>query len=170
MKESGRLFHAACFRYTEAMKKLPLKYRAAVCRLIFAFGTALCVSACVSVAVIPDEMTPAEIIQRAQEASDRNRYNLALQYYRALLERNGDKADMVCTAEYEIGFIHYKQKKYAAARSELNALLQRYESPDAELLPQEFRRLALIVLDRITEKEKPSFPFTLFKKKTTAAE
>jgi outer membrane protein assembly factor BamD (BamD/ComL family) len=133
-------------------------------------AAALLVSACASAVNIPGDLSPAELIQRAQEASDRNRYKIALQYYQALLERNSARLDMVCTAEYEIGFIHYKQKKYAEARGEMNALLERYNSPDAELLPQQFKRLATIVLDRITEKEKPRFPFTLFQKKTTAAE
>jgi outer membrane protein assembly factor BamD (BamD/ComL family) len=142
------------------MSKLTVKYLLALLA-----GAALLVSACASTVNIPDDLSPAELIQRAQEASDRNRYKVALQYYQALLERNSGKPDMVCTAEYEIGFIHYKQKKYAEARSELNALLERYNSPDAELLPQQFKRLATIVLDRITEKEKPRFPFTLFKKK-----
>jgi hypothetical protein len=81
---------------------------------------------------------------------------------------------MVCTAEYEIAFIHYKQKKYADARTEFNALLERYRSPGAELLPPQFRRLSTIVLERITEKEKTKAPFSgfmsLFKKKPSADE
>ena len=144
--------------------KLSFKNRAAMSRIIFIVWAAYCVSAS-SGALIPEELSPAELIQRAQEASDRNRYKLALQYYQALLERNPSNIDLVCTAEYEIAFIHYKQKKYTEARAELNALLGRYNIPDEELLPQQFKRLALIVLDRITEKEKPKFPFTLFQKK-----
>ena len=109
---------------------------------------------------ISAELSPAELIQRAQEASDHSRYNTALQYYYALVERYPNNLELLCTGEYEIAFIHYKQKKYAQARSEFNALLERYNSPDAELLPQQFKRLAILVLNNITEKEKP-----LFKKK-----
>ncbi|GHV95348.1 hypothetical protein AGMMS50293_16680 [Spirochaetia bacterium] len=129
-------------------------------------GAALFVAACASTVNIPADLSPAELIQRAQEASDRNRYKIALQYYQALLERNPTNIDLVCTAEYEIGFIHYKQKKYAEAREELNFLLQRYDTTDSELLPQQFKRLAVIVLERITEKEKPRVPFALFRKKS----
>ena len=106
---------------------------------------------------IPPELSPAELIQLAQEASDHNRYNTALQYYQVLLSRYSHVIDLVCTGEYEIAFIHYKQKKYSQARSELNALLERYNSPDEELLPQQFKRLANIVLDSIDKKEKPLF-------------
>ena len=118
-------------------------------------------SACATARVnIPDELSPAEIIQRAQEASDRNRYNQALQYYEALLERYWAYIDLVCAAEYEIAFIHYKQKKYPLAKDGFYALLERYEGPDAELLPQEFKLLSNKVLERISEKENPrKFPF-----------
>jgi outer membrane protein assembly factor BamD (BamD/ComL family) len=136
------------------MDKILLKNPGAGLALVFAFFFAACAS---GRAAIPETMSPAELIQRAQEASDRNRYNTALQYYTALLERNQNNIDLVCTAEYEIAFIHYKQKKYADAREEFNALLERYNTPDEELLPPQFKRLANIVLERITEKEKPIF-------------
>jgi outer membrane protein assembly factor BamD (BamD/ComL family) len=101
---------------------------------------------------ISEEMSAEELVQRAQEASDRNHYKVALRYYEALLARNQTSYDWVLTAEYEIAFIHYKQKKYGQAREELEALLRRYEGPEAELLPQQFKRLCGIVLERIGEK------------------
>jgi len=119
-------------------------------------ASAFICAACATVK-IPQELSPAELIQRAQEASDHNRYNIALQYYQALLDRNQNNIDLVCAGEYEIAFIHYKQKKYDQARAEFNALLERYNSPDAELLPPQFKRLATIVLSSIDEKEKPLF-------------
>lgn len=112
--------------------------------------------------MITDETTPAEIIQRAQEASDKNRYGLALNYYQALLERFPGDIELICTAEYEIAFIHYKQKKYTQARQELNALLERYDTPNELLLPRQFKRLAVIVLERITEKERTRDPISEF--------
>jgi outer membrane protein assembly factor BamD (BamD/ComL family) len=111
-------------------------------------------STCASSGVnISNDLSPAEIIQRAQEASDRNRYKVALQYYQALYERNLSNIDLVITAEYEIAFIHYKQKKYALAREELNSMLEYYDSPDEEFLPPQYKILGQIVLNRIGEKE-----------------
>jgi len=122
----------------------------------FVFFAALCFAACATGPLnIPEELTPAELIQRAQEASDRNRYNQALQYYMALLERNSTNIDLVCTAEYEIAFIYYKQKKYNQAKQGFNSLLERYDAPDGDLLPPQFKRLATIVLERINEREYP---------------
>ena len=113
----------------------------------------LCFACATSNVVVPEGLKPMELIQRAQEASDRNRYGLALQYYEALLERNSHDSFYVCTAEYEIAFIHYKQKKYPLARTRLNALLERYAVPDASNLPPQFKLLAEKVLERIDERE-----------------
>ena len=134
--------------YTNTMKNMHF--------LALIFIAVLCVTSCATGIVnIPEELTPAELIQRAQEASDRNRYNQAMQYYTALLERNSTNIDLVCTAEYEIAFIYYKQKKYSRAKEGFQVLLERYDGPDGDLLPPQFRRLANIVLERIVEKETP---------------
>jgi tetratricopeptide (TPR) repeat protein len=119
--------------------------------LIGGFLLALGFSACATVQEdIPD--SAEELVQKAQEASDRNRYESALRYYQVLYDRYQD-TDWMLTAEYEIAFIHYKQKKYVEAREELTSLLSRYDNPDAELMPQQFKRLATIVLKSIDEKE-----------------
>jgi outer membrane protein assembly factor BamD (BamD/ComL family) len=115
--------------------------------------TALGFAGCASGPSIPPDITPAELIQRGQEASDRGRYNRALLYYQAILERFPTYIDMICAAEYEIAHVHYKQKKYAEAKSELHNLLGRYDSPNKELLPPQFERLANIVLEQIAKKE-----------------
>ena len=126
--------------------------------LLFSLTAVLCLVSCATGAVqIPEDLSPAVIIQRAQEAMDKNRYGIALQYYQALLERNSTNIDLVCEAEYEIAFIHYKEKKFIQAREEFNALLERYEAPGGEYLPQQFRTLALKVLQAIDEKENRRF-------------
>ncbi|MDR2185981.1 MAG: hypothetical protein LBO80_10030 [Treponema sp.] len=139
-------------------------------------GAALLIT-CVSRPVsIPDDITAEELIQRGQEASDRNRYKQALQYYEAILDRFRTNTDLICAAEYEIAFIHYKQKLYPQSRSELEGLLTRYDDSDAELLPPQFKILAEIVLKQITEKENaPLLNLPFLKKKnqnvqTTEAE
>jgi outer membrane protein assembly factor BamD (BamD/ComL family) len=129
-------------------------------RFIFSILIILLFVSCASTVNISEDISSAEIIQRAQEALDRNRYNIATQYYEALHERNRHNIELVITAEYHIAFIHYKQGRYDQARTEMNALLGYYNSPDAELLPQHFKRLAQIVLERIDEKENQRRPFS----------
>jgi len=125
-------------------------------RVLLTLAITFIFSACASTLNISEDLSPAELIQRAQEASDRNSYNTALQYYQALRDRNKTNIDLVITAEYEIAFIHYKQKKYQQARDELNEVLEYYNTPDEELLPQQFKRLSQIVLKSIDEKESRS--------------
>ena len=119
--------------------------------LILAAAAASCAS---GADVIPTDLTAAELIQRAQEASDRNRYALSLQYYATIIERFPYDIDSVVAAEYEIAFIHYKQKKYDIAKVEFNDLLERYNTVDEALLPPQFKILSRIVLERIAGLEK----------------
>jgi len=123
-------------------------------RLLIPLTLALLFSACASTVNIGEDLSPAELIQRANEAMDRNRYKIAIKYYEALRDRNQSNIDLTITAEYHIAFIHYKQGKLEQAREELNAVLEYYNSPDAELLPQHFKRLSQIVLQTIDDKEK----------------
>jgi hypothetical protein len=76
-----------------------------------------------------------------------------MQYYQTLYDKYPNNIDLVITAEYEIAFIHYKQKDYNLAREKFNSVLNYYYTPDAELLPQQFKILSQIVLQRIDEKE-----------------
>jgi outer membrane protein assembly factor BamD (BamD/ComL family) len=122
-------------------------------RLLIALTGALLLSSCAT-ANITSGMSAAELIQRGQEAMDRNRYKIAIQYYEALYENNKTNIDLIITAEYHIAFIHYKQAKFEQARNELNAVLEYYNSPDEELYPQHFKRLSQIVIDSIDEREK----------------
>jgi outer membrane protein assembly factor BamD (BamD/ComL family) len=103
-------------------------------------------------AVIPEDATADKLIQWGQEASDNSKYGQALRYYQAVLEKF-PASEYAYDAQYEIAFIHYKEKKYAIAKDELNNLLALYEGPDAELYPGQYKILAKIVLEKIEKKE-----------------
>jgi outer membrane protein assembly factor BamD (BamD/ComL family) len=122
-------------------------------KLTGVFLCTLLIAGCSSGPAIPDTISPAELVQRAQEASDRNRYKQSLRYYETILERFPGDIDYVCTAEYEIAFIHYKQKKYDLAAPEFRDLLARYDQTDAELLPPQYKILANIVTAKIDERK-----------------
>ena len=118
------------------------------------FAALLAFSCATGPVVIPEDLTPPELIQRAQEASDRYRYAVSLQYYETLIERFPYEIDNIIAAEYEIAFIHYKQKKYGISRIEFNNLLERYNVPDEELLPPQYKILSKIVLEKIDNAER----------------
>jgi outer membrane protein assembly factor BamD (BamD/ComL family) len=99
---------------------------------------------------VPPDMPPAKIVQKAQEAADVNKYNTALEYYEVLLERYGDEDEYFAVAEYEIAFIHYKQKNYTAARKGFETLLVRYRQ-ERNTLPPQFKTLSEKMLNRLKE-------------------
>ncbi|MDR2481401.1 MAG: tetratricopeptide repeat protein [Spirochaetaceae bacterium] len=119
------------------------------------YAIAVFIAACYSGPVsIPNDVSAAEITQMAQSAMDRDRYNQAIQYYEAIIERFPFDNDMFCGAEYGIALIHYKQRKYSAAKDEFKALLLKYDSPGGDILPKRYQILSNIVLARISEKQK----------------
>ncbi|GHU48352.1 hypothetical protein FACS1894200_05250 [Spirochaetia bacterium] len=101
-----------------------------------------------------DGLTPEQLVQKAQECSDNYDYKWALQYYAAIIEQYPANREFVCTAEYEIAFIHYKQEKYAEAKEEFNALLSRYDEGniERELLPAQYVVLCKKMLEKIADK------------------
>ena len=121
--------------------------------MVFLAAALLAFSCATGPVTIPENLSPAELIQRAQEASDRNRFEISLQYYETLIERFPFDIDNIIAAEYEIAFIHYKQKNYETAKAEFTELLERYNTPDEELLPPQFKILSLKIMDKIEEIE-----------------
>ena len=101
---------------------------------------------------VPEDMSPSKIIQKAQEATDTNRYKTAVQYYEILLERHGHINEYYCIGEYEIAFIRYKQKRYSEARKGFENLLVLYNADGGETLPAQFKVLAEKVLEKMSQK------------------
>ena len=101
---------------------------------------------------IPQDLSARELVQRAQEANDAYNYDAAIAYYKALNERFGTDPLYMTTAEYEIAFIAYKQKRYDAAKSGFESLLAQYAGPDGASLPPRYAVLAKKVLESIAEK------------------
>ncbi len=99
---------------------------------------------------IPTDLTAKEYFQRAQEAVvERGDYKTALRYYETFLDRYSEEIQLIVEAEYEIAFIHYKLGELELAREQFQALLARYESDDAQLLPRWPLVLAEQVLSKI---------------------
>jgi outer membrane protein assembly factor BamD (BamD/ComL family) len=124
-------------------------------RVVILVALAALVFSCASAPVpAPEGLTPAELIQKAQDATDRNKEKQALVYYQAILERFPADINSVCAAEYEIAFIQYKGKDYETAKSGFRALLDRYKGEDAALLPAQYKILSEKILAKIELKKK----------------
>lgn len=123
-------------------------------RVVILVALATLVFSCASAPVpAPEGLTPAELIQRAQDASDDNKPKQAVIYYQAILDRYPADLASVCAAEYEIAFIEYKEENYEVAKTGFRTLLARYQGEDAPLLPAQYKILGEKILAKITLKE-----------------
>ncbi|MCK7474353.1 MAG: tetratricopeptide repeat protein [Rhodopseudomonas palustris] len=116
------------------------------------FAAALFSSCASKPPVIPEDASAMELIQRAQEASDRSDWAAAIVFYETARERFGSDPSVLVTCEYETAFIHYKQGRYALAEEEFTALIAKYESPEGSSLPPRYLILARKVLPTVREK------------------
>ena len=91
---------------------------------------------------IPPDLSPADYFQKAQEASDAGKFELALKYYGSFLERYPEERDRGLWARYEIALLHSKLNDETTALRLLDELLAQYAGDDAALLPQGPRILA----------------------------
>jgi len=108
---------------------------------------------------IEEGLSPLEYFQQAQEATDSNRYALAIAYYEKFqeqypVEQHPEELDHNVWAEYEIALLHHKMGKNKEALELFDVLLARYESGEPDL-PEGPRILAEKVKARIEEKLAP---------------
>jgi outer membrane protein assembly factor BamD (BamD/ComL family) len=103
---------------------------------------------------IDKDLTPAELFQLAQEeVIERNNYKAAMVYYQTFLQRYPDDIQGQVIAEYEIAFLYHKLGEDETAIRLFEALLEKYEEPDADVLPQWPEVLSRKVLSLIREQQ-----------------
>jgi len=98
------------------------------------------ISSCISVPApedIPEDLSPMEYFQRAQEAvAQRNDYDTAMVYYQTFKERHPEDLQGNVEADYEIAFLHYKKGEYTTAKAMFNEIVARYETEQASQLKE----------------------------------
>lgn len=125
-------------------------YYAVVAALILA-ATAL-VSCQTTLPDIPQDLSQPEFFQRAQDAADENRWEVALHYYETFIERYPGDEENVVAAEYEIAFIHYKMEEYETSRELFEEVLATYEADEDDSLPEWPRILSEKLLETVNER------------------
>jgi tetratricopeptide (TPR) repeat protein len=77
-----------------------------------------------------DSSVPIERYFRlAQEASDRANYALALNYYQKIYQDFPSQVAKITIAEYEEGFIYFKQRDYGRAVLLFEGVIARFNNP-----------------------------------------
>ena len=95
-------------------------------------------------------LTPAEVFQRAQAASDSGDFRRSLAYYEAFLAQPGIPADRAAWARYEAALLYHKLGDDDTALAKFDELLALYEKDPT--LPEGAKVLAASVRAAILEK------------------
>ena len=111
--------------------------------------TCICLFACATKPISVDEsLSFEEIVQFAQEAADKNNYNLSLIYYNTALDRFSSDISKLSACTYEIGFIYYKKGEYKLALEKFESVFNLY-SEFGSILPPRYYILAKKVFNKI---------------------
>jgi len=123
-------------------------------KLIYLLLTILIISSCTTAGlVINDSLSPAELFQMAQKASNDKKYDTAVKYYEVFINRYSDDTQKLVEAEYEIAFINFKQGNLPRAKELFTALLDRYSAGGTQVLPAWPMILSKKLLKEIDSKE-----------------
>lgn len=101
---------------------------------------------------IPEDSSPADLTQKAQEAFDAGNYRAARVYYEVILKRFATDESACVAAQYELAHLHIKKRQWKAAYAILEKIIAKYESPIAMHLPPDYYKLAKIDHTRAAEK------------------
>ena len=115
----------------------------------------VCLFSCMTVpkeSEIPEDSTPADLTQKAQESFDSGNYRAARIYYEVILKRFAADESACVAAEYEIAHLHIKKRQWKDAYTILEKIIAQYEGPQAMHLPPDYYKLAKIDHARATEK------------------
>lgn len=104
---------------------------------------------------VPEQVDPnlsqAELFQLAQQEVDAENWPAALKYYETAKERFPEDESSKVIADYEIGFILFKQDRLQEAKTQLNIVLEQYETASVAI-PEWPKILSTQIIERINAK------------------
>lgn len=116
--------------------------------------TALITSAfmisCTTIREIPEDKTPAQIIQMGQNAASLNDNKNAINCFSTAIDRFGSDPKIYVEAKYELAHTYSKQKNYDKAYPIYVELLDLYASNTAAF-PPAYKKLCQIEINKIPE-------------------
>lgn len=107
---------------------------------------------CRTIKYIPEDKTPAQIIQMGQNCVGNSDFVSAAFCYETVIDRFGNDPAIYVEANYELGHTYLKQKKYDKAYTIFNELLDLYDQYGTAL-PGSYKKLCTIGLSQIPEKK-----------------
>lgn len=108
---------------------------------------------CTSNKPISEDLTAKELIQRGQEAFEKGKNKLSLQYFNAVVDRYGSDPALYTEARYEIGHLYMRNKDYENAVLILEELTTLYVNSPVGTFPPAYDKLAKLELAKIPEEK-----------------
>jgi tetratricopeptide (TPR) repeat protein len=103
---------------------------------------------------LPDDLPVDRYFRLAQEASSQKNYKLSLLYYEKIYELFPTVVNKITIAEYEEGFVYFKQKEYEKAAPLFQNVVDRFANPVFSSYFSETDRWALtLAQDRLNDIE-----------------
>ena len=107
---------------------------------------------CKTLKEIPEDKTPAQIIQMGQNYVGNGDYKSAEFCYNTVIDRYGTDSSVYVEGKYELGRVYLAQKKYDKAYETFNELLELYDNY-AAMLPGSYKKLCNISISQIPAKK-----------------
>ena len=111
----------------------------------------LALFSCRTLKEIPEDKTPAQIIQMGQNYVGNGDYKSAEFCYKTVIERYGSDPAIYVEGRYELGRVYLAQKKYDEAYKIFAELLELYDSSYGLMLPGAYKKLCNISVSQIPE-------------------
>ncbi len=100
---------------------------------------------------IPDDATPAQIIQLGQAAYTQDNYKDAEYYYSLALARFGTDTESYIEIKYELSHLYIVTEEYRKAYNGFKEILSIYEAAPYGALPPSYKKLCDIGLTQIPQ-------------------
>lgn len=100
---------------------------------------------------IPADISEQELFTLAQLAFDDGNLKLSQFYYETLIEKFSDNQTTEISAKYEIAHLLVRKGDKTEAKVLLQDILANYTEETMYSLPPEYKKLAQLELDRLTE-------------------
>lgn len=130
---------------------LPRIVRNSVVSAAFA-GLVLFLASCatpVTVATVPEDLSPAQLFQRAQDEINQDNWENARAYVMAFKERFPDEKVKDLEADYLLAQLLMKEDRPEEALAAFKTLLARFDEPDAQYYPQWVKILCVKLIHKL---------------------
>lgn len=112
---------------------------------------------CATTKEIPEGLSAAQLIQQGQNEFVSGNYKQSEQYYLEVIRKYGMDTSIYVEVKYELGHLYVNRKEYKKAYDAFNEIIEIYDNAAYGVLPQSYKKLAQIGMNKIPENKMKEF-------------